>query len=64
MGQNSKNRKGDPEAEARHMLNRMYDSLPEHGRDLSRDEFINMSLDVIGKTKAAPKSNLILPEGM
>jgi hypothetical protein len=62
--QNTNNRKGKPREEALFMLNRMYDSLPEAGKDLSREEFINESMQVIATTKAAPKSKLILPEGM
>jgi hypothetical protein len=42
------------------MLNEVYDNLET--KDLSRNEFINESLDIIGKTKAQPKSKLILPE--
>jgi hypothetical protein len=58
------NRKENPREMAVLMLNQAYDSLPEEGKDLSRDEFINESLEIIGKTKAAPKSKLILPKGM
>ena len=58
------NRKGRPREEAVYMLNRAYDALPESGKDLSRDEFINESLAVLGTNKQKPKSNLILPEGI
>jgi hypothetical protein len=49
-----------PRAVAVEMLNKVYDNLET--KDLSRNEFINESLDIIGKTKAQPKSRLILPE--
>jgi len=58
------NRKENPRQVAVEILNNTYDQFPPEGKDLSREEFINMSLDVMGKTKAAPKSKLILPEGM
>jgi hypothetical protein len=62
--QNIKHRNGkQPRAVAVEMLNKAYDSLPPEGKDMSRDEFINESLDIMGKTKAQPKSKLILPEG-
>jgi hypothetical protein len=53
------NRNEKPRAVAVEMLNRVYDDLTE--KDMSREEFVNESLDIIGKTKAKPKSNLILP---
>jgi hypothetical protein len=49
-----------PQAVAVEMLNKVYDNLDE--KDLSRNEFINEALDIMGKTKAQPKSRLILPE--
>lgn len=51
--------KGNPKQVAVEMLNRVYDQLPE--KDLSRDQFINESLDILGTNKSKPKSNLILP---
>jgi hypothetical protein len=63
--QNIKPQKGkQPRQVAVEMLNNAYDSLPPEGRDMSRDEFINESLDIMGKTKAQPKSKLILPDGV
>ena len=59
---NTSNQNVKPRKVAVEMLNKVYDSIPE--KDMSRDEFINESLDIIGKTKAKPKSNLILPKGM
>ncbi len=57
--QNTNSRNEKPRAVAVEMLNNVYDQLVE--KDMSRDEFINESLDIIGKTKAKPKSNIILP---
>jgi hypothetical protein len=49
-----------PQAVAVEMLNKVYDNLEE--KDLSRNEFVNEALDIMGKTKAQPKSRIILPE--
>ena len=59
---NTSDQKGKPKEVAVEMLNRVYDQLPE--KDLSRDQFINESLDIIGQQKSKPKSSIILPEGM
>ena len=59
---NTSNQNGKPKEVALEMLNRVYDQLPE--KDLSRDQFINEALDVIGQQKSKPKSNLILPPGV
>jgi hypothetical protein len=59
--QNTKPQSGkQPQEVAVEMLNRVYDNLDE--KDLSRTEFINEALDIMGKTKAQPKSRLILPD--
>jgi hypothetical protein len=50
---------GTPQAVAVEMLNQVYDNLDE--KDLSRNEFVNEALDIIGKTKAKPKSKILLP---
>jgi hypothetical protein len=52
-----------PREVAVEMLSRVYDQLPAEAQDLSKDEFINESLAVLGDNKSKPKSNLILPEG-
>jgi hypothetical protein len=59
--QNTNSPSEKPQAVAVKMLNEVYDSLEE--KDLSRTEFVNEALDIMGKTKAQPKSRLILPEG-
>ena len=48
-----------PKQVAVDMLNKVYDQLPE--KDLTREEFLNESLDILGTNKNKPKSNLILP---
>jgi len=51
---------GQPREVAAEMLSKVYDDLDE--KDLSKESFINESLDIIGKHKSEPKSPLILPD--
>ena len=51
--------KENPRQVATEMLNKVYDALPD--KDLTREEFLNESLDILGTNKNKPKSNLILP---
>jgi hypothetical protein len=53
-----------PRAVAVELLSNLYDQLPAEGKDLSKDEFINESLDALGTNKEKSKSGLILPEGL
>ena len=57
-GNNPKGKK--PRAVAVEMLSKLYDQLPE--KDLSKDQFINESLEGLGTNKNKPKRNLILPK--